>query len=264
MIRDYYNKAHLNDLQSKGNRSNLPLSNQPLGLLSLEPLLTKACQIPGLLQLNPLRALHVLEIGTGTNPSFELVQKNLQENIAYSGMDFSAAAIDFCQQNFAASKRQFVTAAADEDWKQQGALRSQESFDPKFDIILDAHLLHCLTDEENRQLYLANVVAHLKVNGIFLLETCIASKKTAHAFDPELAPKERLNEGVYQQEIGDAWITTRRLKSALEIEAELIAAGLRLVFFQIPWGLRLQLNPQRAIAPFDPEVVHVIAQKNPD
>ncbi|MBH48774.1 MAG: hypothetical protein CME71_11450 [Halobacteriovorax sp.] len=96
-----------------------------------------------------------------------------------------------------------------------------------FDLIVDSHLLHCLTRPSLREAYLANVIKHLKPeSGIFAIETMVAHKKM------DIPGFDKLT-GIVGGDFG------RKVFNHLELEQELLKAGLRIEFLIFTSGLNM-------------------------
>lgn len=244
-LKIFYDNAH---------RLSVPPLEQAAGQVSLVPLFEK---LRSMKILDTDRRLKVLEVGVGTNPSYELMNQYFPIE-QYLGLDFSSVAIDYCQKKYASSSTNYLAldAASAADWQEKIG-------ETQYDLIVDAHLLHCLVTDEERSAYLRNIHSSLNVGGIFLGETIVGSSKQLVNFLQQQTSfsAELMQEGYYLQQINGQWLKTRRLQAPFELEQELLKHQLKILYFQIPWGLRLQLNPNRALADFDPEVAYFICQK---
>jgi 2-polyprenyl-3-methyl-5-hydroxy-6-metoxy-1,4-benzoquinol methylase len=94
----------------------------------------------------------------------------------------------------------------------------------KFDLVMDSHLLHCITDIQKRQRYWQFVKKHLKTNGLFLLETMCYQDEleipVGYRFDEDCI--------LWQESENDAEYPIRKLLPSIEIEAEIKASGLEI------------------------------------
>lgn len=95
----------------------------------------------------------------------------------------------------------------------------------KFDIIVDSHLLHCITEDPDRSSYYAFIKEHLAPNGIFVAETMVHRKKL---FIPEGFVID--NKNVLWQNIGE-WAPIRKILDSLDLEDEIRRSGLEITYF---------------------------------
>lgn len=95
----------------------------------------------------------------------------------------------------------------------------------KFDIIVDSHLLHCITEDPDRSSYYAFIKEHLTPQGIFVAESMVHRKKL---FIPEGFVFD--NRNILWQNIGD-WAPIRRILDSLDLEAEIKQSGLEITYF---------------------------------
>ena len=95
----------------------------------------------------------------------------------------------------------------------------------KFDLIVDSHLLHCLTDDPARFSYLQLVRDHLSQRGIFVAETMVHRKKLyipdGFMFDQNNVLWQMFNE----------WKPVRRILDSLDLEKELNNASFKISYF---------------------------------
>lgn len=99
------------------------------------------------------------------------------------------------------------------------------SLNEKYDIIVDSHLLHCLTEDPDRSSYYRLISDHLKPYGIIVAETMVHRKKL---FIPDGFMFDERN--VLWQMFGK-WTPVRRILDSLDLEAELNSAGFDIVMF---------------------------------
>jgi SAM-dependent methyltransferase len=95
----------------------------------------------------------------------------------------------------------------------------------KYDLIVDSHLLHCLTSDPERYSYLSLVRNHLKDHGIFVAETMVHRKKL---FIPDGFMFDQNN--TLWQMFGE-WKPVRRILDSLDLEKEFNAAGFNITYF---------------------------------
>lgn len=137
--------------------------------------------------------LNILDIGAGNYSLFEDVQKL---NAKITAIDFSQNAIDFAPQ----SSISYL----------QGDITDAKFFSTaNYDLLFDSHCLNCLTTEEQRDLAFKNIYLALVTGGIFASEMMI-QPIGAHVSMP-----------------------FKMIKSALELEQEIISHGFKIVYFMI-------------------------------
>ncbi len=182
----------------------------------------------------------VLELGCGLGSVFESPElSHLQ--IQPLCLDISASAIERAQQRQA-----------------PGTYQVADVTDPKlfltsmFDLIIDAHLFHCLVRPSMREAYLANVIKHLKPEtGIFVLETMVAHKRMD-------VPGMDHTTGVIGGEYG------RKVFHHLELEQELLKSGLKIEFLIFTSGLNMVPVADRSEAlPTDPQIARALCSFSP-
>lgn len=95
----------------------------------------------------------------------------------------------------------------------------------KFDLIVDSHLLHCLTEDPDRASYYRLVSDLLLPHGIFVAETMVHRKKL---FIPDGFMFDERN--VLWQMFGK-WTPVRRILDSLDLERELNEARFDISYF---------------------------------
>lgn len=95
----------------------------------------------------------------------------------------------------------------------------------KYDLMVDSHLLHCLTTDPERSSYLGLVRDYLTDTGIFVAETMVHRKKL---FIPDGFMFDQNN--VLWQMFGE-WKPVRRILDSLDLEKEINMAGLHITYF---------------------------------
>lgn len=186
--------------------------------------------------------IDLLEAGCGDGSQF-LFWKNRPLSTFIEAFDWSETAIEIAKERPENSEIKFSVQTA-----------TEFSYPQQFDLILDSHLLHCLTERDDRLKYLQNVHHHLKADGLFVGETMIQHKNFTMNDVVEVAYAENViyYKGEPQRYLGDNF----------EIENFLLENGFKIEFFYIPYGLRIVPIPYREKAlSSDPEVVRFIARK---
>ena len=163
--------------------------------------------------------LSILDLGSGPYSLFE-DQKNSEANIV--ALDFSSVAISKAPQSTIKYLEGDIT---------NSTLFSSMSFD----LIFDSHCMNCITEESHRLKTYKNIYQFLKSDGYFAAELMV-------------------------QPIGEMIaMPYKKIKSALEIENEILAVGFKIVYFMIVKGAVFENNFEGEIVRSD--VVRVIARK---
>jgi SAM-dependent methyltransferase len=161
------------------------------------------------------QGLKVLELGSGRG-GVGLHLARLGADVTL--VDFSPSALEQAQALFSQEGYQVSTHAAD-------VTHPDIRFNTDFDLIIDSHLLHCLTEDPDRASYYQLVYQHLKPKGIFVSETMVHRKKLyipdGFMFDQK---------HVLWQMFGK-WTPVRRILDSLDLEQELNAAGFHITYF---------------------------------
>ena len=159
--------------------------------------------------------LKVLELGAGRG-GVGLQLARLGANVTL--VDFSPSAIAQAEKVFALEGFEVKTLVADVTYP-------DVNLTEKYDVIVDSHLLHCLTGDPERTSYYSLVRDHLTAKGIFVVETMVHRKKLfvpdGFMFDTNF---------VLWQMFGK-WTPVRKIMDSLDLEAELKAAGFNIVYF---------------------------------
>lgn len=161
------------------------------------------------------QGLRVLELGSGRG-GVGLMLGRLGARVTI--VDFSPSALAQAEALFSDEGLEVKTILADvtlPDVKLEG----------QYDIIVDSHLLHCLTGDPDRASYYKLVQDHLAPKGIFVAETMVHRKKL---YVPDGFMFDEKN--VLWQMFGK-WTPVRRILDSLDLEQEIIAAGLHITYF---------------------------------
>lgn len=133
--------------------------------------------------------------------------------------------VDFSQKALAAN-RELARIEGVEIQQVLGDVSTPElDFSQKFDLIIDSHLIHCLTLEAQRVSYLDLVKNNLNPDGIFIGETMVFKKKL---FFPEGYKFDAQN--VLWQMLG-SWVPVRKIADSLDLEDEFRKSELNITFF---------------------------------
>lgn len=162
------------------------------------------------------QGLKVLELGSGMGgTALELAMLGAQVSLA----DFSPVALELAEKLYSYHGYTFKKYQVD-------LTLPEPDFNEVFDIIIDGHLLHCLTEPHERSNYFQIVRDHLAPEGIFVCETMVHKKKI---FIPE---NFKFDEDSYTllQFLG-SWKPVRKIMDSLDLETEIQSNGLRINSF---------------------------------
>lgn len=108
----------------------------------------------------------------------------------------------------------------------------------EFDLIIDSHLLHCITNNSERLNYFEFVKRNLKSTGKFLLECMVYQKQM------EIPADFMLDEDmVLHQLMGPdfKFAPIRKVPTAREVEEELVNSGMKLSYFYVHSELSFEI-----------------------
>jgi SAM-dependent methyltransferase len=161
------------------------------------------------------QGLKVLELGCGRGGvGLHLAKLGAQVTL----VDFSEAALTQAQGLFALDGLEAKTVVGD-------VTHPDLALHETYDIIIDSHLLHCLTEDPDRASYYQLVHQHLGAEGIFVAETMVHRKKL---FIPDGFMFDERN--VLWQMFGK-WTPVRRILDSLDLEQEILSAGFHITYF---------------------------------
>lgn len=159
--------------------------------------------------------LKILETGGGEG-GLSLLLANLGAQVTM--IDFSEAAVEMSQRLAGLSGLSFKSITGD-------ITHPDIQLEEKFDIIIDSHLLHCITGSGDRSSYLQFVREHMSRGGLFICETMVHKKNLfipdGFMFDPEF---------ILWQNLGE-WTPIRKILDSLDLEVELKQANLDIISF---------------------------------
>lgn len=159
--------------------------------------------------------LRILETGGGRGGVGLLLAK-LGAKVTL--VDFSPTALSQAEKLYALEGLEVETVVAD-------VSMPDTTLDGKYDIIVDSHLLHCLTEDPERSSYYRLISDHLNRRGIFVAETMVHRKKL---FIPDGFMFDERN--VLWQMFGK-WTPIRRILDSLDLEKELQNAEFNIIYF---------------------------------
>lgn len=161
------------------------------------------------------QGLKTLELGSGRGGlGLHLARMGADVTL----VDFSPSALEQAEKLFALEGRAVKTIAADVTFPDVGLPQ-------QYDLIIDSHLLHCITDDPGRLSYFQLVLDHLSDSGIFVCETMVQRKKM---YIPDGFMFDQKN--TLWQMFGE-WKPVRRILDSLDLEQELLSAGFQITYF---------------------------------
>lgn len=164
-------------------------------------------------------SLRILEVGAGRG-GVGLLLAGLGARVTL--MDFSPSALKQAKAIFESEGYEVETVVGDVTFP-------DTEFSHKFDLIVDSHLLHCLTDSPQRTSYYRLVNDYLTERGVFVAETMAHRKKL---FVPEIPDGFMFDEkNVLWQMLGGSWTPVRKILDSLDLEDELKAAHFEIIYF---------------------------------
>ncbi len=161
------------------------------------------------------RGLRVLELGAGRG-GVSLLLAGLGADVTI--LDFSPAALAQAETLFQLEGHQVTTVLGD-------VTHPDVHLPQRYDLLVDSHLLHCLTENPDRASYYRLVSDHLAPDGIFIAETMVHRKKL---YIPDGFMFDERN--VLWQMIGK-WTPVRKILDSLDLERELTEAQFKIAYF---------------------------------
>ena len=159
--------------------------------------------------------VRVLELGSGRGGvSLQLARLGARVTL----VDFSPTALSQAERIFALEGLPVHTLAGD-------VTHPDLELGEVFDLVIDSHLLHCLTEDPDRASFYGLVSDHLSPQGIFVSETMVHRKKL---FIPDGFMFDERN--VLWQMFG-RWTPVRRILDSLDLEAEIGNTPLKIISF---------------------------------
>jgi SAM-dependent methyltransferase len=159
--------------------------------------------------------LKVIELGSGRGGvGLQLAQLGAQVTL----VDFSQSALDQARSLFELEGLEVKTVVGDLTYP-------DIELASDFDILVDSHLLHCITDDAARASYYRLVLEHLRPGGIFVAETMVHRKKI---YIPDGF---MFDENYVLWQMFGKWTAVRRILDSLDLEKELNTAGFHIAYF---------------------------------
>lgn len=193
------------------------------------------------------QGMKVLELGSGRG-GLGLHLARLGAHVTL--VDFSPSALEQASRVYALESFNPKIIEAD-------VTHPDVAFPEKYDLIVDSHLLHCLTSDAERSSYLRLVRDHLTNDGIFVAETMVHRKKL---FIPNGFMFDQNN--VLWQMFGE-WKPVRRILDSLDLEKELTTAGFNITYFMYyaNYGFVPHKNFMEIPSEILPAAVRMVLQK---
>ncbi len=185
--------------------------------------------------------LTLLELGCGNGSLFEGLPPIEARNMVISALDVSPNAIEFCQKEGKRGIHYF-----------QDDIRFL-NYPQGFDLILDAHCLHCLRNEGEVKLALGNIYRYLNPGGLCLIETMV----THDDFFPE-------EEADYDESTGCYSVRkrpTRFIKDSGWWEKIIPWLGLEIVYLKIEDKKMIPFPGRESSLVWDPDVMRILFRK---
>jgi len=201
----------------------------------------------------PLKTLNVLEIGCGTRSIFA----SLDGDFEVLGIDISPSAIKLANQK---NDSKYI--------KYENIDVTSLNLENQFDLVIDSHCLHCLTDPGDREKALKNIYASLKPSGIFALETMTSQKlmsfENPYRFEDNVLYRLFTNASFVDLKFFDGapFLPIRRIDHALKIEEDILKAGFKIIFLYV-FSHKKIIPDENRDHPLrtDPDTLQIIAQK---
>jgi 2-polyprenyl-3-methyl-5-hydroxy-6-metoxy-1,4-benzoquinol methylase len=244
-LQDYYEDSF------KSERGRSPSDMKEEVLLFAKALANYVIECKGrFLPHKDWHGLNILEMGSGRGGlSLQLARMGARVTL----VDFSPTALAQAEALFASEGFEIKTIAAD-------VTHPDVVLPEKYDLVVDSHLLHCLTSDPERLSYLQLVWDHLTNNGIFVAETMVHRKKL---FIPNGFMFDQNN--TLWQMFGE-WKPVRRILDSLDLEQELLAARFHIIYFYYygQFGFIPHKNFMDLPSEILPAAVRFVVQKNSD
>jgi 2-polyprenyl-3-methyl-5-hydroxy-6-metoxy-1,4-benzoquinol methylase len=159
-----------------------------------------------------LSEFDLLEIGCGIGALSLALQDRFKSTTA---IDISSIAIATARE-VAKLKNKLINFL-------QVDITQTPNLEKKFNLIIDSHLLHCLTDRDSRQKYFAFLRNHLSVNGRAIIETMTFHKGIQIPIGYEFTI-----DNILHKNIKDSLYPVRAIFDSITIENEIKECGLKI------------------------------------
>ncbi|RLA62718.1 MAG: hypothetical protein DRQ88_07040 [Epsilonproteobacteria bacterium] len=210
-------------------------------------------EVKGRLPLNKLGDCDLLEVGCGAKSIFNDFNDPRLKTL---GIDISRNAISWAEEFNKNNNIKYLNLDV-----------CKMNFKEEFDLVFDGHLLHCLTDEEDRKKALKNIYNALRPNGLFILETMTSHKKMS--FEENLYFQ---NDTLYRLFTnarydltffnGAPYLPIRKINTAMDTEQEIINAGFQIIYLYVLGNRKIIPYEGRSVPLIsDPDSLRLIAVK---
>ena len=162
---------------------------------------------------------NVLDIGAG---SYSIFEDCLNFKCKATAIDFSKEAIEH------SPKSNII-------YKEANLVDSKFFEESTYDLIFDSHCMNCIVEEEERLIAFNNIYRGLKIDGLFASELMVSPS------------------GKYVS------MPFKKIKSALELEQEIISNGFKILYFTISSENKFQMDVDGIEVQCD--VLRIIGQK---
>ena len=181
--------------------------------------------------------LVILETGSGRG-GLGLLLARLGAQVTL--VDFSPAGLEQAKNIYASEGLEVRTVVGD-------VTHPDLNFSQKFDLIIDSHLLHCITEDPDRSSYYRLIGDYLTSRGIFVAETMVHRKKL---FIPDGFMFDEKNT-LWQ--MFDKWRPVRRILDSLDLEKELNHSQFDIIYFY--YYAQFGLVPHRSFMDLPVEIL---------
>ncbi len=190
----------------------------------------------------------ILEVGSGRGAA-SLLLSSLGAKVSL--LDFSETALDQAKSLFQFEGVPVKTYLGD-------VTHPDLRLDEKFDLILDSHLLHCITMDPDRSSFYRFILDHLKTDGIFVSETMVHRKKI-YIPDGFMFDEQNILWQMFAK-----WTPVRRILDSLDLEKELTNSGFKIIYFYYygQYGFVPHKNFLDLPAEILPAAVRMVVQKD--
>ncbi len=165
-------------------------------------------------QMNP-QYLSVLELGSGLGSLSYFLESKFN---TYTGVDISELAVMNAKQISKIKERDLNFIIGD-------VTKAEFELNEKYEVLIDSHLFHCLTDIKEIQGYLTFVKKHLAAGGKFLIESMAFHSKlqtpVGYSFDENY---------ILYKEINGKDVAIRSIKKSIDIEETLKQMGFQIKY----------------------------------
>jgi SAM-dependent methyltransferase len=137
-------------------------------------------------------------------------------------------------------------------------LTKEQEFKKQYDLVIDSHLLHCITEKHDRINYLENTKNLMTKDAVFLIETMAYQNglqfPIGYYFDDNM---------VLNKELENESLAIRKILESRDIEEELIQSGFKIHYLYYHNELAFNLYPEEKDYPFEwlPRTLRIAATK---